>query len=160
MGLSPLILPAQSGVLVRCLAHQTKHTNPLRISTMLHLHILLAWLLMAAVPMQGFAAASMLFCGKGVQHVHAAADATTTHDHSMHAHAGETHHHASTAATGHKPSKSTQTCSNCAACCNSVAIMGLQQVIAAGPAPQSQLAEPLALIQTRPSTVPDKPPRA
>ena len=132
------------------------------------LRILFAWLLIAAVPMQGFAAASMLFCGMGAQHQHAAT-AGETHDHAaMHRHGGDdaedqsathVHAHAADPAAGASPDAK-HTCSICAACCNSVALVGLNQMAAVAPAPQAELAESFVLIHTLPSPVPDKPPRA
>ncbi len=124
---------------------------------------------MAAIPMQGFAAASMLFCGQGMQHQHGMAQteqAAPAHDHSQHGHADASHGHAKAADTRHGVSGvsgvsgTAHKCSICAACCNSVAILGLEQAIALEPAPQSALAEPLVFIQTLPPLVPDKPPRA
>ena len=132
---------------------------------MFRLRILFAWLLMAAVPMQGFAAASMLFCGTdGRQHVHAATQGTTTHNHHDHAMHDDADHvqvdaKASHAAHG-APTDTNHKCSICAACCNSIAIIATEPMLTMAPAPQSALAEPLMLIHTRPSPVPDKPPRA
>jgi hypothetical protein len=133
---------------------------------MIRLRILFAWLLMAAIPLQGFAAASMLFCGKGAQQqgyaaTQVAAD-STHHDHAMHGHAGGGHHQAKSADTApaEAPAATSHKCSVCSACCNSMAIIGTGPILAIAPAPQSELAEPLVLIQTLPSPVPDKPPRA
>lgn len=136
---------------------------------MFRLHILFAWLLMAALPMQGFAAASMLFCCMGTQH-HGAPAADAPHDHAAmlgqatveHVQAsamGATHGALSDArpATQHDMQHK---CSICAACCNGAALIGLQQSMAVAPAAQSELVEPLVLIHTIPSPVPEKPPRA
>ena len=129
---------------------------------MLRLRILFAWILMAALPMQGFAAASMLFCGMGAQHQHTA-EASAPHDHAA------MHGHTTSVEQGHAqaadltPGASTDTghkCSICAACCNGVAIVGVNYVVAMAPAPQVELAEPFVLIHALPSPVPDKPPRA
>lgn len=140
---------------------------------MIRLRLLLVWLLMAAIPMQGFAAASMLFCGVGGERTQVQAVAEThAHPESRHVHAAAQHDHSShdygmsdshgSSATdakngahdaGHK-------CSICAACCNSVAIIGINLVITAAPAPQAKLAEPFVLILARATPVPDKPPRA
>ena len=132
---------------------------------MIRLRILFAWLLMAAVPMQGFAAASMLFCSMGVQqHVHAATQTTTAsshHDHAVHdqADAGQVSARAAHAAHG-APADTGHKCGICAACCNCMAIIGTEPTPALAPAPQSALTEPSVLVLTRPSPVPDKPPRA
>ena len=113
---------------------------------MLRLRILFAWLLMAALPMQGIAAASMLLCGMGGQHQHTVQ-------------ASEPHDHAADPAPGASP-ESGHKCSICAACCNGAALVGIQQAMAISPAPQPELAEPFVLILARAMPVPDKPPRA
>ena len=139
---------------------------------MLRLRVLLAWLLLAAIPMQGFAAASMLFCGMGTAHVRAqVADMSPAlHQHSIQEpahHAHSSHSHADTGSHGTTTPGAKQgvpdaghKCSICAACCNSVAIVGLEFVIASVPASQAELAEPIVLILARATPVPDKPPRA
>ena len=136
---------------------------------MLWSRILLAWLLMAALPMQGFAAASMLFCGMGTQH-HGAPAADAPHDHAaMLGQATVEHVQASAMGATHGALPDTRpatqhdlqhTCSICAACCNGAALIGLPQSMAVAPAAQAELAELLVLIHTIPSPVPDKPPRA
>lgn len=128
------------------------------------LRLLFAWLLIAAVPMQGFAAASMLLCGTGSAHQHTAA-AGETHDHAtMHSHNGDdTDDHVHTHAADPAPGASADadhTCSICAACCNGVALVGVNHLAAIAPAPQAELAEPFVRVHTLPSPVPDKPPRA
>lgn len=114
--------------------------------TMSRLRILFAWLLIAAVPMQGFTAASMLFCGMGAQHQHTDQ-------------ASEPHAHATDSAPDASPDGG-QKCSICAACCNGVALVGVSHMAAVAPAAQAELADPFVLIHTRPTPVPDKPPRA
>lgn len=130
---------------------------------MLMLRILFAWLLTAAVPMQGFAAASMLLCGMGTQHQHTA-QASEHHDHAaMHNHSGgdaaQGHAHAADPASNASPDTGHK-CSICAACCNGVALVGVNRMAAIPPAPQAEWAEPFVLIHTLPAPVPDKPPRA
>ena len=137
---------------------------------MLMLRILFAWLLIAAVPMQGFAAASMLFCGMAAQHQHTAPagephDHAALHDHTGGAEQAPTHHHnhANDPAADRAPDASpdaAHTCSICAACCNGVALIGLNPMAAMASAPQAALAEPLVWVHTLPSAIPDKPPRA
>lgn len=122
--------------------------------------LFLVWLVMAAIPLQGMAAASMLFCGMG-EHPSSARSAVSDHDHSKHSHAGQAQQVEKTAHdrsvnlpdTGHK-------CAVCASCCNSVAITEFPPLAAFEPVPQAELAEPFVLIDARPSPVPDKPPRA
>lgn len=135
------------------------------------MRVLFAWLLMLAVPVQGIAAASMVFCGMSENHSHAAqvlisqANAAPLHDvrGAAHHHDHSAHGHLAggqaTQVADHLPD-SAHKCSVCADCCNSVAIVNLARVAAVAPAPQSQSAEPFVLIHARPSSVPDKPPRA
>lgn len=129
------------------------------------LRLLFAWLLIAAVPMQGFAAASMLLCGTGSEHQHTATAASEPHDHAaMHGHNGDdtedhVHTHAADPAPGASPDAD-RTCSICAACCNGLALVGVNHIAAMAPAPQAELAEPFVRVHTLPSPVPDKPPRA
>jgi hypothetical protein len=133
---------------------------------------LLAWLIMAAIPLQGLAAASMLFCGMGAHHapsqqvgsmkqapVHVADKATGEHDHSAHSHAApEQAKKSADTSTGKLPDASHK-CGVCASCCHSVAIAEFPALVAFATAPQADLVEPFVLIQARPSPVPDKPPR-
>lgn len=143
---------------------------------MSRLRLLLAWLLMAALPLQGFAAASMLFCGDESQHTHAQAPTVAVsladealpdlhgagqHDHAGHQHAGSQHQHQQLETkSAHGMPDATHKCSVCAACCNCVALVGMTHTPVLAPAPQADLAEPFVLINARPSPVPDKPPRA
>ncbi|MCY7320049.1 MAG: hypothetical protein LH617_15240 [Ramlibacter sp.] len=148
---------------------------------MIRLRFLMLWLVMAAVPLQGLAAASMLYCGMGAQHgtahsipvpasaapAHLGSDASDP-DHLSHV------SHASHASQGHvavadivQPLDSQQQlpgadheCSVCASCSNAVLITTLSSSAGAMPLPQAELAEPFVLIQRRPAPVPDKPPRA
>jgi hypothetical protein len=134
---------------------------------------LLVWLVMAAIPLQGLAAASMLFCGMGAHHapaqqaaaapsVHAshAESASGSHDHSKHSHDAEVQADKTQDASGGKLPDASHKCGVCASCCSSVAIAEFPQLVAFAPAPQAELAEPFLLILARPSPVPDKPPRA
>ena len=131
--------------------------------TMSRFRLLFTWLLIAAVPMQAFAAASMLFCGMGAQHQHSA-QTSKPHDHAaMQSHSGDADHgyfqaadpnpDATTPDVGH-------TCGICAACCSGAALVGVGYMAAMAPAHQTASAEPFVLIYTRPSPVPEKPPRA
>jgi hypothetical protein len=130
---------------------------------MFRLRQLFTWLLITAVPMQGFAAASMLFCGMGAQHQHTA-KASEPHEHAdMHSLSGDAaqghHAHVADPAPDASPDDNHQ-CSICAACCNGVALVGVSYMEAVAPAAQAELAEPFVLIHTLPTPVPDKPPRA
>lgn len=119
---------------------------------MSRLRILFAWLLLTAIPMQGFAAASMLLCGMGhqPQSVHMAPAAS----------AMPAGHHDHAAMHGKVASGKSHTCSICASCCNSMALIATEPMLHSEPAPQSAWREPLVQIYNRPSPVPDKPPRA
>ena len=63
-------------------------------ASMSRFRLLLAWLVLAALPLQGFAATSMLLCGlEQAGHSHAAAPVrgAAAHDHSAHGHATADH---------------------------------------------------------------------
>jgi hypothetical protein len=136
--------------------------------------LFLAWLIVAAIPLQGLAASSMLFCGMGGHHAPAqftaaqagmdsrADTASVEHDHSKHSHAGDgqTKKTDNAGKAGKKLPDTAHKCAVCASCCNIVAITEFPQLVAFAPVPQAELAEPFVLIHARPSQVPDKPPRA
>ena len=124
--------------------------------------LFLAWLIVAAIPLQGMAAASMLFCGTGDHHAPAqvVAAGADQHDHSQHSHAGDVPATKAAHDSGKQLPDVAHKCSVCASCCNSVAITEVPQLVAFAPVPQADLAEPFVLIHARPSQVPYKPPRA
>lgn len=134
---------------------------------MSRLRLFLAWMIMAAIPLQGFAAASMFFC-KGDHHTQASSQAAVpslaaaagAHDHATHSHpAGlEATKAADQAADAELPDAAHK-CGACASCCHSLAIAGFPQWPAFAPFPQAGLAEPFLLIHAAPSQVPDRPPR-
>ena len=135
---------------------------------MLRLRLLFAWLLLAAIPLQGLAAASMLFCGMGPLHgaqVQSQAKttsnttATGAHDHASHSH-GEVAKVEKAAEASSQLPDSSHKCGVCASCCNGVAITATPLLVAIAPLPPAKAAEPFVLIHPRPSQVPDKPPRA
>lgn len=131
--------------------------------------LFLAWLIVAAIPLQGLAASSMLFCGPGQHPAQVAAahadlhspggPASKGHDHSGHSHAGDVQAK-KTDSAGKKLPGAAHKCAVCASCCNLVAITEFPSLATFAPAPQADLAEPFVLIHARPSQVPDKPPRA
>jgi len=132
--------------------------------------LFLAWLILAAIPLQGLAASTMLFCGPNHgtapmaaaqhgQHRHDGA-AAAQHDHSKHVDAGEVQAQKAGDGAGKKLPGTAHKCAVCASCCNIVGITEFPQLAAFAPAPQAELAEPFVLIHARPSQVPDKPPRA
>ncbi|MGE4243641.1 hypothetical protein [Ramlibacter sp.] len=162
--------------------------------------LVVAWLLMAALPLQGLAAASMLFCGPGVPAAVAGVDAA---DHHGHGHAAEGHErghegmsdpgahvHADARSHAHEHSHAnvhdrpapavdavdavdaadhsahhdsadaSPTCPICASCCNATAITQAVFVPHSFEQPTALPSPPAALILTRASPRPDKPPRA
>lgn len=142
------------------------------------LRLVIAWLLMAALPLQGMAAASMLFCDQaahatageaaheraGHQHARAAAS-SDGHDH--HAVSGHHEHSDAVATAGNhvdsaKAGKAAgdHACPICASCCNVVAISEtpMLNLEAARPAPPA-LQGPVRVL-TRDAPAPEKPPRA
>jgi hypothetical protein len=133
--------------------------------------LLLAWLVMAAVPLQSWAAASMLLCTTSInqvtaltsvaQHEHASTvSLSAQHDHSGHHHApGVADQKAVGDGSTSLPDASHQ-CGVCASCCHSAAITESAHHAGPAPVPQTAAGEPFVLIHARPAQVPDKPPRA
>src|SRR5213595_318222 len=121
------------------------------------LRIMVMWLLGLAVPVQGFAAASMIGCGTGhgatgmhshAQGMHGHERSAAPHSHDGYADAmahGGHHHHTDTASDGDahtshadsaKGSKfSKASCSACASCCTSAALPTTPVVFQATEAP-------------------------
>lgn len=141
---------------------------------MSRIRLLLAWLIMAALPLQGFAAASMLLCGVergaisqpaghgGVAHEHPDAAPTPAHDHVGHGHGSQDHAdaHPGSSKTAQGQDKHGHGCPVCASCCQGVAIGGFEPFPLASPLPSAEPVSPVASVTTRAATVPDKPPRA
>jgi cytochrome c553 len=135
---------------------------------MLHLRAILLWLMMLAVPFQGYAAAAMTFCAPEP----APSSSGVVHDHSRHDHGtqGAEHHHATVssddsadhhhALTAHDDSSdASHKCGNCAAC-HSVGMTSTLDTPILHGLPQADLAEPLRAMATVSPSVPHKPPRA
>jgi cytochrome c553 len=134
-----------------------------------NLRAILLWLMMLAVPFQGYAAAAMAFCAPASAHsssgvVHDHGDA---HDHgtqgAAHHHAGASsddsaHHHDAPGAQD-EPSDAAHKCGNCAAC-HAVGMMPTLDTPILHGLPQADLAEPLRAMATVSPRVPHKPPRA
>ncbi|MBT2326009.1 hypothetical protein J7E62_27145 [Variovorax paradoxus] len=135
------------------------------MSAMFDLRAILLWLMMLALPFQGYAAAAMAFC--------AAEPATESavgmpHDHAEHDHAspaqGAAHHHADADVdadhpAAQDPSKSSHKCGTCAAC-HSVGLMPTLDLPRVHGLPQADLAEPLHAMTNVSPRIPHKPPRA
>lgn len=146
-----LDLATVASLMLRCLT---------KIKSMSRLRLLFAWLVLAAIPLQGFAAASMLFCGMAPgHHAQAQAQATVHHDHAAHSHAQVVKTGKAADAKSKVPDSSHQ-CGVCASCCHSAAIVETPRLLAPAPLPQAEVAAPFVAIDLRPSPVPDKPPRA
>src|SRR5512133_412005 len=98
------------------------------------IRLILAWLLMAAVPLQGWAAATMLFCGPMPPSVHAhaheAGGQTDLHAAPAAHHHGMNPQHAThddgTAAHPQPVGDESHACSACAACSHSIALAQTQ----------------------------------
>lgn len=116
--------------------------------------------------MQGFAAASMVFC-KGEHHAAASGQATVPglakrggHDHASHSHGvalqGDNADHAADAQLPDSAHK----CGVCASCCHNLAVPQSLPWPSFSPPSQAELAEPFLLILSTPTTVLDKPPSA
>ena len=139
---------------------------------MSRIRLLLAWLLLAAIPLQGLAAASMLFCGAGMQdmpvqgqaamHARVAAESAVAggHDHSQHGKAAPAKAVETSGDIAKQLPGASHKCPVCASCCNLAAIIEFSPLALVAPASQAELAEPSVLIHARPLPVPDKPPRA
>ncbi len=80
-------------------------------------HTFLLWLLIAALPLQGFAAALQASCGTSAHHA-AAETAAPAQSHAQHDHEASAGHHDDTGDTGDIAAKHKHSsCSACAACC-------------------------------------------
>lgn len=126
--------------------------------------ILLLWLVMATIPLQGMAASSMLLCAMKSHHGHGeqtvsvqgqAHSATAGHDHAKHGHAKASPESTS----GKSMPDATHDCGSCGACCHSTAIAEISHWTAPQPLEQNMEAEPFVFVHSPPVRVPDKPPR-
>ena len=151
-----------------------------RIAAVSRIRIFIAWVLLAVLPLQGLAAASMAYCASAPGHgaaaarvtAHASASPSELHHASTH-HAGThdagTHdHHA--AALPEKPQASDAAdtlqpptghgCALCASLCHAAAMSSAVQTLRCLPPEQLAITEPEARVPRVPASVPDKPPRA
>lgn len=134
--------------------------------------IFIAWLIAAALPLQGIAGASMLLCGQPAAAAAAVHEDAAAHaDHHAHGYAS----HAlpdeaeaqpglaaavdeSQASAAHDPHG--HSCSICASCCHVLAMAETVTPLVPSGLPSAALAQPSAPVTTRASPLPDKPPRA
>jgi len=131
------------------------------------LRLVIAWLLMATLPLQGFAAASMLFCGQAAQSATARAAGHEAAAHAPGAHdsmgAGPSRHvHDDGGATSDETqdAKGGHACPICASCCNLVALPGTPVLTFAEAAPAAHPQDAPVRVTSRHAPAPDKPPRA
>ena len=117
------------------------------------LRMLIAWLVLAALPLQGFAAASMLFCGAPTP----IAQRHEAHgDHAQHQHAAQHEGHQQVKNSG----DAGHSCAVCAACCHLAAFTAVQALPLAAVAHGDVPPQPAARLATRAIPLPDRPPRA
>jgi hypothetical protein len=132
------------------------------------LRLVIACLVMAALPLQGIAAASMLFCE---QAAHATVSQPSGHDHASHGHGDDGSAKAEQfAKQGVQQTDSSQAksgladdghaCPICASCCNLVALTEAPILSFAGDSPTAEPLQGPARVFTRHAPAPDKPPRA
>lgn len=152
-----------------------------RMRPMVRFRLLLACLLMAALPLQGLAAVSMMLCGGGgggaaaaQAHAHHATgapgsphtadlvqDASIPHDHAGHeAQAGHAGHSHDAVAEDGIATHADHKCGICGAGCHSVAITSASVAVQVSVMPQAPLAPPSPAVHTRTTPVPERPPRA
>lgn len=132
---------------------------------------------MLAVPLQGLAAASMLFCGAGMRHGQMAMQVPVPQEASAHGtHGGHLGHdgpaHSATASSPEAQSPeasqaaadalpdAAHKCGACSACCHNLGMASAGEAAAFAGLFPSGFAEPFAPVLSRALQVPDKPPRA
>lgn len=128
---------------------------------------LLLWLMMLAIPTQGFAAASMLYCGMSPEHhaVQAQPMPEPHHEAGTQAHVhGEVATVSDHAQQAQDPAAqlpdAAHKCGVCASCCNLIAIAEFASTVAANVSPPAQYLEPLVQVYAAPLHLLDKPPRS
>lgn len=132
--------------------------------------LLVLWIMMIAVPFQGYAAAAMLYCGPGHAGATAAvsAEPSVAHDHAQHPHGdghGHPHQEAKPPANddgGQSVSAAQDTQHKCSTCgaCHATALTSTLQLAVFHDLPHADLAEPAVTMATLAPRVLDKPPRA
>lgn len=136
---------------------------------MYRVRLFVLWVVMIAVPFQGYAAAAMAFCGPDHGGSHAAATASADHPHgSGHAdHHSEAHHedeakrsvHDGAGKTASAEPDAMHKCGTCGAC-HGTALISTPQFAVLHGLPRADLAEPPLAMATLAPRVLDKPPRA
>lgn len=134
---------------------------------MVRLRAVLLWVMMLAVPFQGYAAVAMVFCAPSAVELQAGLE----HDHTSHDHAASRTAHEHEAgeqvATGHDQAAhqhdqgdqgTSHKCGNCAACHSVGMTPTLEPMLLTG-LPQADLLEPFHPVASVSPPVPQKPPR-
>ena len=134
--------------------------------------LLVLWIMMIAVPFQGYAAAAMIYCGPGHAGATAAvsAEPSAVHNHAQHQHQhgdglGDKHQNAKPPANddgGKSASAAHDTLHKCSTCgaCHATALTSTLQLAVFHDLPSADLAEPAIAMATLAPRVLDKPPRA
>lgn len=134
----------------------------------------LLWLMMLAIPVQGFAAASMLYCGMGAAHQHVQTEAAlgspnmarpASHmNHSADVTDGKVAGLTEPGDKAHglsgKLPDSAHKCGVCAACCNLIGLAQTPSLLAPTISPPAQYLEPLAQFYAASLRLLERPPRS
>lgn len=133
------------------------------------LRLFVLWIVMFAVPFQGYAAAAMVFCGPG----HPAAVSPSSVEPAAHPHAdghADAHHEsgpdaesiAKDAASAHAASAEPDAMHKCGTCaaCHATALIGTLELVVFHDLPRADLSEVAAVMATLAPRLLDKPPRA
>jgi hypothetical protein len=133
---------------------------------------LFIWLLVFAIPAQGVAAATMVFCGPmhpdivtaaqaaTAGHVHGALDATVDHTHTpadANAPAADV---PGVSAEAHAASADPHKCNVCGACCSTGALMSAVPTMPVADAASTAFCPVVATVEPFASDGPDRPPRS
>jgi hypothetical protein len=123
------------------------------------LRLLLAWLVLLAIPVQGFAAATMLYCAEAsagpAWQMAMGDDAAPGHP----MHAAEEDRAAPATGQDKLPHPGRKSAAH-GSCCLAVAIDAAAPAPSLAPAPDADLQEPLLPVHSQPAGVLDRPPRA
>ena len=122
--------------------------------------LLAAWLVLASLPLQGIAAASMLYCHQAVAAAVTVQGDHSGHDQGRHASAAAHDGHASDHGQAADPGDADHKCPVCGGLCHVMGIPESTPVAPSADAPPAELPQPRALALTRAPPRPDKPPRA
>lgn len=122
-----------------------------------YLRLVIVWLIMLAMPLQGIAAGAMTFCNGSS---HAAMDATAPHGHHGGTHAHGVSESDSDEGLGvHVLPGVDHECSACASCCMAAALVGQPRPCGVAVQPRAEPAGSVVQIRTVAVSLPDKPPR-